>query len=73
MSPHCIAYLPADLESDSLLYAAIMDDCHKERAGILMMQSAQDFVNCITRFLAFNLFKTLKKTFFPVTLALRTE
>lgn len=44
LSPHCNAYLPADLESDSLLYAAIIYDCHMGRAVTLVLHSAQVFM-----------------------------
>lgn len=62
MSPHCNAYLPADLESDSLLYAAIIYDCHMGRAGTLILHSAQVFMV----FVVFNYSVLGKQIFFQL-------
>lgn len=66
MSPHCNAYLPADLESDSLLYAAIIYDCHMGRAVTLVLHSAQVFL----RFLCFVTIRFWKTNLFPVTVGI---
>lgn len=66
MSPHCNAYLPADLESDSLLYAAIIYDCHMGRAVTLVLHSAEVFL----WFLCFVTILFWKTNLFPVTVGI---